>query len=134
MAEGPGIEAMVLCAYSVRHRAVRGADGRVSLLWGSLGIRLPLGDFVDLARMMEAAGKSAARYGELARGARARVVRCSMGQVALHQGDLTLWFTPEEFEDFRRLILEARSRLADSAPMPRFGVRWEPEGGYFAAN
>lgn len=125
---------MVLCAYSVRHRVVRGADGSLSLLWGVLGVRLSHGEFVDLARVLAAAGEREARYGELARGERARVVRCSMGQVALHHDDLTLWFSPEEFENFRALVLAARGRLADSAPMPRLGVRWEPEGGYFAAN
>src|SRR3712207_7244129 len=50
---------------------------------------------------------------------RSRVVRCSMGQVTLHHGELTLWFTPEEFEELAGMTIRARQRLADSAPAPR---------------
>ena len=137
MAEGPGSEfkAAVLAAYSVRRRVVRGADGMVSLLWGSVGLRMSLAEFIDLARVLSEAARSPARHGEPARGVHARVVRCSMGQVTLHHGELTLWFSPEEFEELSEMTLRARQRLADSAPAPRLGVSWAPrEEGFFGPN
>ena len=137
MADGPGSEfkAAVLAAYSVRRRVVRGADGMVSLLWGSVGLRMSLAEFIDLAGVLSEAARSPARHGELARGVHARVVRCSMGQVTLHHGELTLWFSPEEFEELSEMTLRARRRLADSAPAPRLGLSWAPrEEGYFGPN
>jgi hypothetical protein len=137
LADGPGPEfkAAVLAAYSVRRRVVRGADGRVSLLWGSVGLRMSLAEFIDLAGVLSEAGRSPARHGELARGVHARVVRCSMGQVTLHHGELTLWFSPEEFEELSEMTLRARQRLADSAPAPRLGLSWAPrEEGFFGPN
>ena len=128
MADGPGsdFKAAVLAAYSVRRRVVRGADGRVSVLWGSVGLGMSLGEFLDLAVVLSEAGRNPARHGELARGVHARVVRCSMGQVTLHHGELTLWFSPEEFEEFSGMALRARRRLADCAPAPRLGLSWVP--------
>ena len=137
MAEGSGPEfrAAVLAAYSVRRRVVRGADGTVSVLWGSLGLRMSHGEFLDLAEVLAEAMQSPARYGEMARGVHARVVRCSMGQVTLHHGDLTLWFSPEEFEELANLTSRARRKLADSAPAPRLGLPWVPRGeGFFGPN
>jgi hypothetical protein len=138
LAEGRGseFEAAVLAAYSVRRRVVRGADGMVSVLWGSLGLRMSYAEFLDLAGVLEGAMQSPARYGEMARGVHARVVRCSMGQVTLHHGeDLTLWFSPEEFEEFANLTIRARRKLADSAPAPRLGLPWSPrEEGFFGPN
>ena len=137
MADGPGSEfkAAVLAAYSVRRRVVRGADGMVSLLWGSVGLRMSLAEFIDLAGVLSEAGRSPARHGELARGVHARVVRCSMGQVTLHHGELTLWFSPEEFEELSEMTLRARQRLADCVPAPRLGLSWAPrEEGYFGPN
>ena len=134
MTEESGFEAAVLAAYSVRRRVVRGADGVVSVLWGSLGLKMSLAEFLDLAAVLEAAVRSPARYGELAQGVRARVVRCSMGQVTLHQGDLTLWFSPEEFEELASLMTRARQRLADSAPAPRLGLSWRPRDEYYGRN
>ena len=137
MADGPGSEfkAAVLAAYSVRRRVVRGADGMVSVLWGSVGLRMSLGEFLDLAAVLSEATRNPARHGELARGDHARVVRCSMGQVTLHHGELTLWFSPEEFEEFANLTIRAQQKLADSAPAPRLGLPWAPrEEGYFGPN
>jgi hypothetical protein len=137
LAEGPAskFRATVLAAYSVRRRVVRGADGAVSVLWGSLGLRMSYAEFLDFAGVLAGAMRSPARYGEMARGVRARVVRCSMGQVTLHHGDLTLWFSPEEFEELANLTIRARQRLADSAPVPRMGLPWSPrEEQFFGLN
>ena len=137
MADGPGSEfkAAVLAAYSVRRRVVLGADGMVSVLWGSVGLRMSLAEFLDLAGVLSEGMRNPARHGELARGVHARVVRCSMGQVTLHHGELTLWFSPEEFEEFSEMTLRARQRLADCAPAPRLGLSWVPrEEGYFGPN
>ena len=137
MADRPGSEfkAAVLAAYNVRRRVVRGADGMVSLLWGSVGLRMSLAEFLDLAGVLSEATRNPARYGEMARGVHARVVRCSMGQVTLHHGELTLWFSPEEFEELAEMTLRARQRLADSAPAPRLGLSWVPrEERFFGPN
>jgi hypothetical protein len=137
LVEGPGSEfkAAVLAAYSVRRRVVRGADGMVSVLWGSVGLRMPLGEFLDFAGVLAEAMQNPARYGEMARGVHARVVRCSMGQITLHHGELTLWFSPEEFEELASMTIRARRRLADSAPAPRLGLSWAPrEEGFFGPN
>ncbi|MCA1687559.1 MAG: hypothetical protein LC714_02950 [Actinobacteria bacterium] len=137
MAEGPGSEfkAAVLAAYSVRRRVVRSADGTVGVLWGSVGLRMSLAEFLDLAGVLAEAMQSPARYGEIARGDHARVVRCSMGQVTLHHGDLTLWFSPEEFEELANLTIRARGQLADFAPTPRIGLPWVPrQEGFFGPN
>jgi hypothetical protein len=137
LAEGsdPKVRAVVLAAYSVRRRVVRGADGTVSVLWGSLGLRMSYAEFLDLAEVLAEAMQSPARYGEMARGVHARVVRCSMGQVTLHHGELTLWSSPEEFEELANLILRARRQLGDSVPAPRLGLPWAPRGeGFFGPN
>jgi hypothetical protein len=137
LADGSGSEfkAAVLAAYSVRRRVVLGADGMVSLLWGSVGLRMSLAEFIDLAWVLVEAVRNPARHGELARGVHARVVRCSMGQVTVHHGELTLWFSPEEFEELAGMTLRARQRLADRAPAPPLGLSWVPrEEGYFGPN
>jgi len=131
----PKVRAAVLAAYSVRRRVVRGADGTVSVLWGSLGLRVSHAEFLDLAEVLAKAMQSSARHGEMARGVHARVVRCSMGQVTLHHGNLTLWSSPEEFEELANLILKARRQLADSVAAPRLGLPWAPrEEGFFGPN
>jgi hypothetical protein len=133
--QGPEFRSAVLASYSVRRRVVRSADGTVSVLWGSLGVRMSQAEFLDLAGVLAEAARSPARYGEMARGVDARVVRCSMGQVTLHHGDLTLWFSPEEFEELANLAIRARRRLADSAPAPRLGLPWAPrDRGFFGPN
>jgi hypothetical protein len=137
LAEGSDskVRAAVLAAYSVRRRVVRGADGTVSVLWGSLGLRMSHAEFLDLAGVLAEAMQSPARYGEMARGVHTRVVRCSMGQVTLHHGDLTLWSSPEEFDELANLIIRARRQLADSVPAPRLGLPWAPrEEGFFGPN
>jgi hypothetical protein len=136
LAEGPGSKtrAAVLAAYSVRRRVLRGADGVVSVLWGSLGIRMSQAEFLDLAGVLAGAMASSVRYGEMARSLNARVVRCSMGQVTLHHGNLTVWFPPEEFEEFANLTVRARQKLADAAPPPLLGLPWKPEGDVFSPN
>lgn len=135
LAERPDrVEAAVLASYSVRHRVVRCADGVVSVLWGALGLRVLHAEFLDLAGALAEAARSPVRYGELAQAGRTRVVRCSMGQVTLHYGVLTLWFSPEEFEDFSNLVVRARQKLADSAPPPLLGLAWKPEGEMFGTN
>jgi hypothetical protein len=136
LAEGLGSEfkTNVLAAYSARRRVVRRTDGTVSVLWGSLGLGISYAEFLDLAGALAKAMQNPARYGEMARGIHARVVRCSMGQVTLHHGDLTLWFSPEEFEELANLVLRARRKLADCAPVPRLGLPWRPRGGFFDLN
>jgi hypothetical protein len=136
LAEGLGSEfkTTVLAAYSARRRVVRRTDGTVSVLWGSLGLGISYAEFLDLAWVLAKAMQNPARYGEMARGIYARVVRCSMGQVTLHHGDLTLWFSPEEFEELANLVLRARRKLADCAPVPRLGLPWRPRGGFFDLN
>lgn len=91
-------------------------------------------EFLDLSGVLAEAAWSLARYGELARAGRTWVVRCSMGQVTLHHGELTVWFSPEEFEDFSSLVGRARQKLADSAPPPPLGLAWKPEGEMFGPN
>ena len=120
MAESSEFKAAVLAGYSVRRRVVRGADGMVSVLWGSLGLRMSHAEFVDLAGVLEQAVRSPARYGEMARGVHARV--------------LTLWFSPEEFEEIANLAIRARQKLADSAPAPRLGIPWAPREELFGPN
>lgn len=56
-----------------------------------------------------------------------RAVRCPMGQIMLSYGSLTVWFSPEEFEEFCRLGLKARQQLADAAPLPPLGLPWKPQ-------
>src|SRR5215213_2906258 len=88
---GSGFKAAVLAGYSVRRRVVRGADGMVSVLWGSLGLRMSHAEFVDFAGVLAEAVQNPGRYGGRGRGGRARVVRCSVGQVTLQDGGLTVW-------------------------------------------
>jgi hypothetical protein len=57
-----------------------------------------------------------------------------MGQFTLHHGDLTLWFSPEEFEELANLAIRARQKLADSAPAPRLGIPWAPREELFGPN
>jgi hypothetical protein len=99
-----------------------------------LSVRMGQGEFVDFAGLVTEAVDCAARCGELARGCNGRVSRCSMGQIMLTHGDLTLWFSPEEFEELCRLTSRARQRLADAEPLPALGVAWRPRQNPFSAN
>jgi hypothetical protein len=55
-----------------------------------------------------------------------------MGQITLSNGNLTVWFSPEEFREFCRLIAKAGQQLADAEPLPTLGLPWvPPDGGAF---
>lgn len=123
-----GSQEVVLAAHGPRTRVVRGVDGRVLLLWGNVALRMSQAEFVGLAGMLSAAAGRASRCGEVARCECGLVSRCAMGQVSLSHRDLTLWFSPREFEEFSCLVLEARRALADAPPPPPLGVPWRGEG------
>ena len=125
----------MLAAYNSRSRVTREDDGVIRLCWRMMSVAMDGAEFLDFAGLVaEAAGRET-RYGELARGSYGRVLRCSMGQIKLSHGNPILWFSPEEFEEFCRLIAGARRRLADCAPAPRLGRPWGPrEEGYFGLN
>lgn len=116
----------VLASHGVRRRVMRGEGGDVHLFWESLGVGMSMGEFVDLAGLVAEALDRPVRCGELARGCCGRVARCSMGQILVSHGNLTLWFSPDEFEELHRLMDRARQRLADTEPPPAFGVPWTP--------
>lgn len=90
-------------------------------------------EFLGLVDLVSGAVGCAARCGELARGSGGRVVCCPMGQVMLSHGDLSVWFSPEEFEEFSGLVVRARRRLADAEPLPRLGLPWSPQQRGFAS-
>jgi hypothetical protein len=123
-----------LAAYDVRRRVTRGGDGGIHFYWGSVGVEMSQAEFLDFASMVAGARECPARCGELARGWGGRVCRCAMGQISLHHGNVTLWFSPEEFEDLCGLTAAARQRLADSEPLPALGVSWTPRRESFSAN
>lgn len=125
---------MELAAHNVRRRVTRGVDGAIDLSWGPLSIKMSQEEFLDLAGLVADAVGCPVRYGELARGCCGRVVRCSMGQIVLSHGGLTLWFSPEEFEELYRLVYRARQRIADAEPLPGLGVPWVPQRGRLNAN
>lgn len=118
----------ILASYNSRSRIVRDEAGDIHLFWGSLAIKMTQGEFLGLVGLLTAAAGGAARCGELAMRPCGRAVKCPMGQIMLSHGSLTLWFSPEEFEEFRRLGTAARQRLADVAPLPPLGVPWKPQG------
>ncbi len=123
-----------LAAHNLRRRVTRGANGSINLFWGAVSIEMSQGEFVDLAGLVADAVGSPARQGELARGCCGRVARCSMGQILLSHGTLTLWFSPEEFEELHRLVSRARRRIADAEPLPALGVPWAPRRDRISAN
>jgi hypothetical protein len=47
-----------------------------------------------------------------------------MGQIMLLYRDLTMWFSPKEFDELYRLTTVARRHLADVSPLPLLGVPW----------
>ena len=127
--------ATVLAAYNSRSRVTRGDDGAIRLFWGMMSLAMDGAEFLGFAGMVAEAAGCAVRCGELARGSCGRVALCSMGQIKLSHGSLTLWFSPEEFEAFCRLVVGARRRLADCAPAPSLGLPWAPrEEGFFGPN
>lgn len=123
-----------MAAYGVRRRVTRGEGGEIHLFWDALSLRMGLGEFVDFAGLVTEAVNCPLRCGELARGRRGRVARCSMGQISVSQGNLTLWFSPEEFEELQRLTDMARQRLADAEPVSSLGVPWIPEQSPISVN
>lgn len=92
------------------------------------------GEFSELAGMLRDAFECPLRCGELASCGRGRVSRCAMGEISISHGGVTLWFSPEEFEEFGRLVVAARRKLADLAPPAPLGVPWEPGGEEFGLN
>ena len=115
----------VLASYNSRSRIVRDREGGIHLFWKSLGIRMTQDEFLGLVGLVKDAAGCTARCGELAMRPCGRAVRCPMGQIMLSHGSLTLWFSPEEFEEFCRLSTTARRRLADVAPLPPLGLPWK---------
>lgn len=120
------LPATILASYNSRRRITRDREGGIHLFWGSLGIRMTQDEFLGLVGLLTDATRCAARCGELAMRSCGRAVRCPMGQIMLSHGSLTLWFSPEEFEEFCLLGTAAREQLADAAPLPSLGVPWKP--------
>jgi hypothetical protein len=125
----------MLAAYNSRSCVTRGKDGTIHLSWGTLGVAMSQGEFIGLVRLITEAAECSLRCGQLARGSCGRVVKCSMGQISLSHGNLTLWFSPEEFQEFCHLIVKARQQLTDAKPLPTLGLPWvPPHGGAFDIN
>jgi len=132
---GARFRELLLAAYNSRRRVTRDRHGTVHVLWGTLGVKMPQGEFIGLARLVTEAVLCSARCGELALGSCGRVAKCSMGQIMLSYDKFTLWFSPEEFEEFCRLITEAHQRLADAEPPPTLGIPWtQLQGEVFEPN
>ena len=123
---GSRLPATVLASYNSRSRIVRDREGVVHLFWGALSIKMTQSEFVSFVSLVTDAARCAGRCGELATSSCGRAIRCSMGQIMLSHDNLTLWFSPEEFEEFCRLTATARQQLADAAPLPPLGVPWTP--------
>lgn len=121
-----GLRAAVLAAHNSRSRVTREGDGTIHLCWQALGVRMTQGEFVDVIGLVSCAAEGQVRCGELARRPCGQVTRCSMGQILLSHGGFTLWFSPEEFDEFSRLVVEAGRRLADAEPLPPLGLPWTP--------
>jgi hypothetical protein len=129
-----GLRATVLAAYNSRSRIIRQRDGAIQLFWEVLSIKMTQAEFLGFVDLVTEAAGRMARCGELARGSCGRADRCPMGQIMLSHGSFTLWFSPEEFEEFHRLLTGARRKLADSAPAPPLGLPWVPSRGGFSPN
>jgi len=121
-----GSRAIVLAAYDSRSRVVRDGEGTIHFSWGVLSIKMTQNEFVSFVGLVKGAVGCVARCGELSRGSCGRVVRCSMGQIMVSHGSITLWLSPEEFEEFYQLVARARQRLSDAEPLPTLGLPWAP--------
>lgn len=121
---GSRLLATTLASYNSRSRIVRDREGGIHLCWGVLGIRMTQGEFLGFVDLVTDAAGRTVRCGELATYPCGRVARCPMGQIMLSHDNLTLWFSPEEFEEFYRLVATAGQRLADAAPLPSLGAPW----------
>ncbi len=117
---------IVLASYSSRSRVTRDGEGTIHLLWKSLGLRMNQGEFMELAATMSEAHRCPVRCGELARGCHGQAFRCPMGQVMLSHDRITLWFSPEEFEQCCTLVDTARKQLADAESLPALGKPFTP--------
>ncbi len=122
----PEPQAIVLAAYDSRSRVVRDGEGTIHLFWGVLSIKMTQSEFVSFVGLVKGAVGCVTRCGELSRGSCGRIVRCLMGQIMLCHGSLTLWFSPEEFEELHQLAARARQRLSDAEPLPALGLPWAP--------
>lgn len=118
--------AVVLAAHDSRTRIVRDGEGTIHLFWDMLSIRMTQNEFVSFVSLVKGAVGCTARCGEIAWGSCGQVIRCSMGQIMLSHGSLTLWFSPEEFEELYRLAARARQQLGDAEPLPTLGLPWTP--------
>lgn len=125
--------ATVLASYNSRSRILRDREGSIHLFWGALSIRMTQSEFLGFASLVTDAAGCAIRCGELAIRPCGRAFRCPMGQITLSHDSITLWFSPEEFEEFYRLVATARQQLADAAPLPPLGIRWTPSHQGFAS-
>ncbi len=123
---GSVLPTTVLASYSSRDRVIRDKEGSINLFWGALRLRMNQSEFLGFSNLVANASGCANRCGELAASSCGQAFRCPMGQIMLSHGNLTLWFYPEEFEKFCRLISAAQRRLADIAPLPRLGMAWTP--------
>lgn len=126
--------ATILAAYSSRSRVVRCADGGIEVSWGALSVEMSGAEFAGFAAMLADAFGCSARCGEIARCFCGKVDRRAMGEVSLSHNGITLWFSPDEFEEFGRLVLAARRKLEDIAPPPPLGILWEPDEVVFGKN
>ncbi len=116
----------VLASYNSRNRIVRDHEGGIHLFWRMLGIKMTQSEFLSFAGLVVDAAEGEVRCGELAMCPCGRAIKCSMGQIMLSYDSLTLWFSPEEFDEFYWLAATARQRLADAASLPQLGVPWRP--------
>ena len=117
-----GLRAVVLAAYSSRNRVMRDKGGRVHVSWGPVTVKVDQRQFLEIVELLQEACEQPLWRGELARGSGVRVVKCAMGQVMLVHESFTLWFSPEQFEDFCKLAVRALHRLQDSEPVPALGI------------
>jgi hypothetical protein len=97
------LPATVLASYNSRSRIVRDREGSIRLFWGALSIRMTQSEFLSFVGLVIEAAGCTVRCGELAKCPCGRATRCLMGQIMVSHDDLTLWFSPEEFEEFYRL-------------------------------
>ncbi|MGI8650061.1 MAG: hypothetical protein ACR2KW_06735 [Rubrobacter sp.] len=125
---------LILAAYNSRNCIRQGVCGGIVIAWETMSIGMSVAEFVGLAGMLAVAETSRVRSGELSRCESGRVCRQKMGQYEVGHRGLTLWFSAEEYEEFRWLIRSARERLADAEPPSPLGSAWTPEGQSICPN
>lgn len=124
----------MFASYNSRNCVRSGESGRVVLAWEMMSVEMSISEFVGFAGMLAEAEGSRVRSGELSRCGCGKVFRRAMGQYEVVYRALTLWFTAEEYEEFRGLIRAARGRLADTVTPSPFGVAWVPEDCHASLN